>query len=67
VLVPPDAVARLADAMAALVAEPARASRLGAAARVEVAARYSFDRMVRSFEDLYRTHLGLTTAQPCAA
>jgi glycosyltransferase involved in cell wall biosynthesis len=67
VLVPPDAVARLADAMAALVAEPARASRLGAAARAEVAARYSFDRMVRSFEDLYLTHLGLTTAQPCAA
>ena len=28
--------------------------------------RYSFDRMVRSFEDLYLTHLG-AVAQPCAA
>jgi glycosyltransferase involved in cell wall biosynthesis len=67
VLVPPDDPAALAGAIEALVLDPARASRLGAAARGEVAGRYSFDRMVRAFEDLYLTHLGLTAAQPCAA
>lgn len=66
-LVPAGDAAAIAAAIAGLTADPARASRMGAAARAEVAARYSFDRMVRSFEDLYLTQLGLAAAQPCAA
>jgi glycosyltransferase involved in cell wall biosynthesis len=67
ILAPAGDVSAFAAAIAGLVAEPARASRLGAAARAEVAARYSFDRMVRSFEHLYLTHLGLAASEPCAA
>jgi glycosyltransferase involved in cell wall biosynthesis len=67
VLVPPSDAAALAGAIASLVADPARAARIGAAARDEVAQRYSFDRMVRAFEDLYLTHLGLAAVHPCAA
>jgi len=63
---PADPIA-LAGAMASLVADPARAARLGAAARIDVASRYSFDRMVQAFEQLYLTHLGSTAASPCAA
>lgn len=66
-LVPAGDPAAVAAAIAALAADPSHASRMGAAARAEVAGRYSFDRMVRSFEDLYLSHLGMTTAQPCAA
>lgn len=58
-LVPPDDPAALADAIAGLVVSPARASVLGAAARDEVTRRYSFDRMVRAFEDLYLSQLGM--------
>jgi L-malate glycosyltransferase len=57
----------LAAAISTLVSDPVRAARLGAAAREHVASRYSFDRMVRSFEDLYLAHLGEAAAQPCAA
>ena len=66
-LVPPSDPAALAAAIASLEADPARATRLGAAAREDVAQRYSFDRMVRSFEDLYLHHLGPSASQPCAA
>jgi len=66
-LVPPGDPAALAGAIASLVADPARAARLGTAAREDAAERYSFGRMVRSFEDLYLTQLGIDTAQPCAA
>ena len=66
-LVPPSDPSALAAAIASLDADPERASRLGAAAREDVAHRYSFDRMVRSFEDLYLTRLGLAASQPCAA
>ena len=59
VLVPADAPLALADAIEALVLAPEHAAALGAAARAEVTRRYSFDRMVRSFEDLYLTHLGM--------
>lgn len=58
-LLPPDDPAALADAIAGLVVSPARASVLGAAARDEVTRRYSFDRMVRAFEDLYLSQLGM--------
>lgn len=56
-LVPPDDPAALATALESLVLSPGRAAALGAAARDEVTRRYSFDRMVRSFEDLYLSHL----------
>ncbi len=58
-LVPPDNAQALADAIASLVLSPGRAAALGASAREEVTRRYSFDRMVRSFEDLYLSHLGM--------
>ena len=57
VLVPPCNPDAVADAIASLVADPARAHRLGAAARAEVVSRYSFDRMTHSFEELYETGL----------
>jgi glycosyltransferase involved in cell wall biosynthesis len=52
-LVRPDDPAALAAALESLVLSPARAEVIGAAARDEVTRRYSFDRMVREFEDLY--------------
>ena len=58
VLVRPDDPAALAHALEALIHSPGRAADLGANARDEVARRYSFDRMVRAFEDLYLTRLG---------
>ena len=68
-LVPPDDPAALAGAIDALVSDPARAARLGAAAAAESAARHGFDRMVRAFEALYLTHLELAGArsQPAVA
>lgn len=56
-----------ADAIEELAADPSRAAGIGAAARHEVAERYSFERMVRCFEDLYLTQLGFPAVQPCAA
>ena len=56
-LVPPDDPPALAQAIDGLVGAPARAAALGTAARDEVARRYSFERMVRAFEDLYLSHL----------
>lgn len=58
-LVPPDDPAALAEAIEGLLLSPARASLLGGAARDEVTRRYSFERMVRAFEDLYLTQLGM--------
>jgi len=57
VLVPPDQPRALAAAIESLVAAPARAAALGAAARREIAARYSFDGMVGAFEALYLAQL----------
>jgi glycosyltransferase involved in cell wall biosynthesis len=52
-LVPPSEPDALAAAIRTLVANPARAAALGAAARASVRQQYAFDRMVASFEDLY--------------
>jgi glycosyltransferase involved in cell wall biosynthesis len=66
-LVPPDDPAALASAIESLLLSPVRAAAIGAAARDEVARRYSFDRMVRSFEDLFLSHLGARRGVPRAA
>jgi hypothetical protein len=42
------------------MAAPDLAASLGRAARADVVARYSFDRMVRKFEALYLTELNAT-------
>jgi glycosyltransferase involved in cell wall biosynthesis len=57
VLVAQDQAAELATAIERLVLNPERAYALGSAARDEVARRYSFERMVAAFEDLYLTQL----------
>jgi glycosyltransferase involved in cell wall biosynthesis len=56
-LVEPDDPRALAAAIESLVVSPARAEVLGACARDEVSRRYSFERMVRGFEDLYLSQL----------
>ena len=61
-LVPPCDPESLADAIASLVDDPSRAHRLGEAARYEVTRRYSFDRMVRAFEEVYDDGLGAHSA-----
>lgn len=57
ILVPPSDPEPLAAALQALYNDPARASEIGAAARRDVLARYSFDRMVAAFEALYESEL----------
>jgi glycosyltransferase involved in cell wall biosynthesis len=56
-LVPPDDPVALAGALRRLLADRPAADRIGAAARAEVAERYSFDGMVASFEALYLSAL----------
>lgn len=52
-LVPPSDPEALAAALRSLIDDPARAASIGDAARADVHQRYSFDRMIASFEDLY--------------
>jgi glycosyltransferase involved in cell wall biosynthesis len=56
-LVPAGDSQALAGALSRLMADAALAERLGAAARAYVETRYSFDRMVASFENIYLTRL----------
>lgn len=49
--------AALSDRLCRLIADPRLGARLGEAARAEAHARYSFDRMVGAFEQLYLTLL----------
>lgn len=56
-LVEPDDPRALAAAIESLVLSPVRGEMLGASAREEVTRRYSFDRMVRAFEELYLSQL----------
>lgn len=61
-LVPSADPAALAGAMAALLADPARAAAFGAAGRARVCAQFSLDAMVGSYLSLYETRL--CAAQP---
>ncbi|MDQ3350333.1 MAG: glycosyltransferase family 4 protein, partial [Acidobacteriota bacterium] len=56
-LVPAGDAEALGRALESLVTQPERANAMGAAARRAVEQQYSFDRMVDSFEDLYRSGL----------
>jgi len=62
-LVPPDDPAALARAVEAVLAAPDSARAMGDAAREEISRRYSFDRMVQAFEELYvrQLHAGGAT------
>jgi glycosyltransferase involved in cell wall biosynthesis len=57
ILVDPDAPEALAAAILGLIDRPALAARLGQAARKTTERRFSFDRMVASFEQLYLSEL----------
>ncbi|MEX2661921.1 MAG: glycosyltransferase [Vicinamibacterales bacterium] len=57
ILVPPSDPEALAVALQSLCADPERAHALGREARREVQARYSFERMIAAFDDLYDTEL----------
>ena len=56
-LVPADDAAALAAAIVQLLNDRAAAARLGGAARTTIEGRYSFERMVASFEELYLSQL----------
>jgi len=56
-LVQPDDPSALANGLCRVMADPAMAARLGAAARADVESRYSFARMVAAFDLLYLTEL----------
>jgi glycosyltransferase involved in cell wall biosynthesis len=57
-LVPAAAPAPLADRICELFGNPEKAADLGTAARNDVCGKYSFDRMVARFQDLYADELG---------
>ncbi len=57
ILVPPSDPEPLAVALRSLYEHPERARKMGREARQEVRAKYSFERMVGAFEDLYATEL----------
>jgi glycosyltransferase involved in cell wall biosynthesis len=57
VLVPPGNPEALAQALQALIDNPAGAEAIGRAGRSDVHQRYGFDRMIASFEDLYLSGL----------
>ena len=57
ILVPAGDPQLLAATLKALYEDPERAWEIGRAARAEVLARYSFERMVGAFEDLYESEL----------
>ena len=63
-LVPADDVQGFAAAINRLLRDRELATRMGRAARVSVAERYSFDRMVDAFEELYVSELRHRSARP---
>ena len=63
-LVPPDDPASLCTCLLRLMADSSIGSRMGAAARGEAHARYSFDRMVADLDRLYVNELARRGALP---
>ncbi len=68
-LVPARSPEELATAMLQLQADPERGRRMGLAGRARVENHFDVRRMVREYEDLYRTVLGMPGRHPsdCAA
>jgi glycosyltransferase involved in cell wall biosynthesis len=67
-LVPPDDAQALAAAIIELIESPESAAAYGRAARGSVETRFSFERMVSAFEDLYRSEYeAVSPFIPCAA
>jgi glycosyltransferase involved in cell wall biosynthesis len=62
ILVQPGRAEELARALVDLLLRPSFARALGRKARVDVVARYSFDRMVREFESLYLAEIAARRA-----
>jgi glycosyltransferase involved in cell wall biosynthesis len=56
-LVPPSDADALTHALRFLIEHPTRAAAIGETARTEIRQRYSFERMVGAFEDLYVSSL----------
>lgn len=63
-LVPPSDSAKLAERILELLDDPARARRIGDAARLEVQQEFRVDQMVQKTADVYREILGLTAPTP---
>jgi glycosyltransferase involved in cell wall biosynthesis len=67
-LVPPDDPQGVASALLDLMESPARAAAIGRAARESVEHRFSFERMVSAFENLYSSEFDAASPLiPCAA
>lgn len=66
-LVDPVDAAALAASIRSLVDDPARARAMGTAARADVLSRYSFERMVGAFSDLYDHELQARRSVPARA
>lgn len=62
ILIPVDDDRALADGITTLIEAPERAAELGRAARQFVTERFSFERMVNSFEQLFESSLSRATA-----
>ena len=63
-LVPPGQAAPLADRVMHLMANPDEGAAMGAAARADALARFSFDRMIAGFDELYLSELARRGAAP---
>lgn len=63
-IVPPGEDEALASRVMHLMADPAEGARLGAAGRSDAIARYSFERMVAGFDQLYLSELARHGAVP---
>jgi L-malate glycosyltransferase len=63
-LTPPGEAAPLADRVMHLMAGPDEAAKMGAAARADALARFSFDRMIAGFDELYLSELTRRGAAP---
>jgi glycosyltransferase involved in cell wall biosynthesis len=66
-LAPPDDAPALAERICRVMGDPLLAARLASCARARVRARFSFDRMVASFEGLYLSELTRRGVVPSAA